>query len=64
MVIQNIILNQSVIYLVMKRISSKQRRHVKPLLLAVLTVTRDTNSGITVASGRETKTNQKEGIIM
>ena len=61
---QNIISSQSSLSLVIKRISSKQRRHVKPLVEALVAVTRESNSIMTMASGSATKKKLTEGIIM
>ena len=55
---------QSAFSLVLKRISSEQRRHVKPLVEAVVAVAREANARMTVASGSMTRTNQMEGMIM
>ena len=52
-----ITLRKSFLYLVMKRISSNQRRHVKPLVELELVVARDANARMTVASGSATRTN-------
>ena len=48
----------------MKRRSSEQKRYVKPLVEAVVSVPRDSNARMTVANGSATRKNIMEGIMM
>ena len=61
---QKIKSHKSDLSLVMKRIKIEQRRHMKPLVEVVASVTREVNAKITVASRSATRTNLTEGIIM
>ena len=47
----------------MKRISSGQRRYVKPLVEAVVVKSREANARMTAESGSATRINLAEGII-
>ena len=62
--IQKITLRQNVLSLLMNRISSKQRSHVKLLMEEILDMAREVNAGITVAIRSATSANLIEWIIM
>ena len=56
-VMQIITLRQNPLSLIMKRISSDQRRHMNILVEASLSVAREANISMTMESGSETRKN-------
>ena len=61
---QTITLHQRDLSLLMKRISSDQTSHVKPLMRAIVSAAMNYNAIIIVSSGNTTSTKLMEEIIM